>query len=168
MTTTPNKTEVSNFLPKSPQNRKITKPDVDGNPQPTSLTRSEAKEQDEQGAKIERMFEQLVGMTNQIEYLTEESNRIKNNFLKELKLLEVDGEETIIHRENGVEKVHMQTRKVFIYSPAMQELVKANSDEKERLTNLKKNEVISGIATLKSHTKSVVFTAAPKPKKKKK
>ena len=58
MTTTPNKTEVSNFLPKSPQNREVTKPDVDGNPQPTSLTRSEAKEQDEQGAKIETMFEQ--------------------------------------------------------------------------------------------------------------
>ena len=38
----------------------------------------------------------------------------------------------------------------------------------EPLVINKKNEVISGIATLKSHTKSVVFTAAPKPKKKKK
>jgi len=167
MTTTPNKTEVSNFIPKSPQTREVTKPDVDGNPQLTSLTRFEAKEQDEQGAKLERMFEQLVGMTNQIEYLTEESNRIKNDFLKELKLLEVDGQETIIQRENGVEKVHMRTSKVFVYSSEMQKLEKANKDQRDKLTNLKKNEVISGTATLKSQTKSVVFTAAPKPKRNK-
>tara|TARA_R100001510_G_C7639850_1_gene197567 strand:- start:400 stop:906 length:507 start_codon:yes stop_codon:yes gene_type:complete len=168
MTTTSNKTKVSNFIPKSPQSREINKFDKDGNCQSTSLTSLEANEQDEQGTKIERMFEKLVDITNQIESLTEESNRIKNNFLKELKLLEVDGQETIIHRDNGVEKIHMQTRKVFVYSPEMQKLEKANKDQREKLTNLKKNEVISGIATLKSQTKTVVFTPAPKPKKKNK
>ena len=43
-----------------------------------------------------------------------------------------------------------------------------SKDQREKLTNLKKNEVISGIATLKSQTKTVVFTPAPKPKKKNK
>ena len=168
MKNTEKKTGINSSVQKISNFVDVKKSNADGDSIPKSLLKSETKEQDERGATHERMFEQLVGITNQIEYLTEEADRIKNNFLKELKVLEVDGEETIIHRENGVEKVHMQTRKVFIYSPAMQELVKANSDEKERLTNLKKNEVISGIATLKSHTKSVVFTAAPKPKKKKK
>ena len=61
----------------------------------------------------------------------------------------------------------MRTSKVFVYSPEMQKLEKANKDQRDKLTNLKKNEVISGTATLKSHTKSVVFTAAPKPKRNK-
>ena len=153
--------KISNFVG-------VKKSNADGNSIPKSLLKSEIKEQDERGSTHERMFEQLVDITNQIDYLTEEASRIKTNFLKELKLLEVDGEETIIYRENGVEQIHMRTSKVYIYSPEMQKLEKANKDQREKLTNLKKNEVISGIATLKSQTKTVVFTAAPKPKKKNK
>jgi len=153
--------KISNFVG-------VKKSNADGNSIPKSLLKSEIKEQDERGSTHERMFEQLVDITNQIDYLTEEASRIKTNFLKELKLLEVDGEETIIYRENGVEQIHMRTSKVYIYSSEMQKLEKANKDQREKLTNLKKNEVISGIATLKSQSKTAVFIPAPKPKKKKK
>ena len=168
MENTEKKTGINSSVQKISNFVDVKKSNADGNSIPKSLLKSETKEQDERGSTHERMFEQLVGITNQIEYLTEEADRIKNHFLKELKVLEVDGEETIIHRENGVEKVHMRTNKVFLYSPEMQELVKANNDETKRLTNLKKNEVISGAATLVSQTKKAVFTPAPNPKKKKK
>ena len=78
--------KISNFVG-------VKKSNADGNSIPKSLLKSEIKEQDERGSTHERMFEQLVDITNQIDYLTEEASRIKTNFLKELKLLEVDGEE---------------------------------------------------------------------------
>ena len=113
-----------------------------------SLNELEKDEQEKNGTYIENLFDQYEETVRDIESAKARQEDLKEDFVKQLKLLKIDGRETVIHREEKNQRAQLVTKHTYIFSKKIQDQEENIKTLTAKLKNAKELEKITGEAIL--------------------